>query len=236
MISLFALMFFLLNLIRRALLAFHPSLSTIDWCSSALHLANAKKCSSSLIRHIDHKWVVPWLMLLSLVYIVNQTLQGLLPLSPIAVAIFLAVLSLHACIDWFYFLLPNILTFILMVVGFYASTYFFHAELTNVVLRCALSYSVLWALQNLYQLLKHKVGLGSGDVKLITALACWFDIQQLSLIVLLASITALPFCLVRCRNVNSLDAIIVPFGTFLSLSAIFCAYFFYNNFLATMYF
>lgn len=236
MISQFVLTFFLLNLIRRALLAFHPSLSTIDWCISALHSTNVRKCSCSIKHLVEHKWIAPWLMLLSLSYIVNQTLQGLLPLSLIVVATFIAVLLLHACIDWFYFLLPNILTLILMVVGFYASTYLFHADLTNVLLRCGLSYSVLWALQSLYHLLRHKVGLGSGDVKLITALACWFDIQQLSLIVLLASITALPFCLVRCRNINSLDAIIVPFGTFLSLSAVFCAYFFYNEFLTTMYF
>jgi len=235
MISFFALTFFLLNLIRRALLTFHPSQSTFDWCVSALHLPNVRNCSSLMNYHINRQWVGSWLMLLSLSYIVNQTLIGSLPLSLITVTIFVAVLSLHASIDWFYFLLPNLLTFILMVLGFYVSTYLFHTELTNVLVRCTLSYSTLWAVQSLYYSLRHKVGIGSGDVKLITALACWFDIQQLSTIIFLASITALPFCLLRYRNLDSLDAVIVPFGTYLSLSAIFCAYFFYYEFLTAIH-
>ncbi|SER26852.1 Type IV leader peptidase family protein [Rosenbergiella nectarea] len=229
MINLLAFAFLLLNAMRRALLTFHPSKNAHEWCIMAINLRNDGQSSLSKKLSPYQSWIKQCLGFSLGVHLAIQFLQDQLPSPLILLGIFNSLLLLLACIDWFYFRLPNLLTFILMVMGSISSIFLLGVEPIDLIVRCTCCYGAMWLIQGIYFKLRHKVGLGSGDVKLITGLACWFDIYQLSLLILFASIIALPFCLLQYRNLSSLHTVIVPFGTFLSLSGIYCAYVFYQD-------
>lgn len=229
-INLLALAFLLLNLMRRALLTFDPSLSALAWWGAAVNFSDDGQTLLSAMPWPFQYLIKHYLAYFLCLYLASQALLGLLPIPIVVLGLIGAILLLLACIDWFYFLLPNPLTFLLMVVGSVSSTFLLGMETINIILRCTACYGVLRVIQGVYYLLRHKVGLGSGDVKLITALACWFDLYQLSFLILLASMIALPFCLLQYRGLRSLHTVIIPFGTFLSLSAFYCAHLFYKDF------
>ncbi|MCL9669567.1 prepilin peptidase [Rosenbergiella epipactidis] len=230
-INLLALAYLLLNLIRRALLTFTPSQSALAWWGSAVNFNDVGQTFLSAIPLPFQFWIKRYLAYFLCLYLASQALQGLLPIPIVVLGLFGTILLLLACIDWFYFLLPNPLTLLLMVTGAFSSIFLFGVEPMNIILRCTACYGVLCAVQGVYYSLRHKAGLGSGDVKLITALACWFDLYQLSFLILFASMIALPFCLLQYRGLRSLLAVVIPFGTFLSLSAIYSAYLFHRDFL-----
>ena len=230
-INLLALAYLLLNLIRRALLTFTPSQSALAWWGSAVNFNDVGQTFLSAIPLPFQYWIKQYLAYFLCLYLFSQALQGLLPIPFVVLGLFGTILLLLACIDWFYFVLPNPLTLLLMVTGTFSSISLFGVEPMNIILRCTACYGVLCVVQGVYYSLRHKVGLGSGDVKLITALACWFDLYQLSFLILFASIIALPFCLLQYRGLRSLLAVVIPFGTFLSFSAIYCAYLFHRDFL-----
>jgi len=230
-INLLAFAYLLLNLIRRALLTFTPSQSTLAWWITAVYSNDVGQNFSSIMPLPFQYWIKHYLAFFLCLYLALQALQGLLPIPIVVIGLFGSILLLLACIDWFYFLLPNPLTYLLMVAGAISSTSLLGVDTMNIFLRCTTCYGVLRVIQGVYYLFRHKVGLGSGDVKLITALACWFDLYQLSFIILLASMIALPICLLQYRGLRSLHTVIIPFGTFLSLSACYCAYLFYKDFL-----
>ncbi|WP_241608250.1 prepilin peptidase [Rosenbergiella epipactidis] len=230
-INLLALAYLLLNLIRRALLTFTPSQSALAWWGSAVNFNDVGQTFLSAIPLPFQFWIKQYLAYFLCLYLASQALQGLLPIPIVVLGLFGTILLLLACIDWFYFLLPNPLTLLLMVTGTFSSISLSGVEPMNIILRCTACYGVLCLVQGVYYSLRHKVGLGSGDVKLITALACWFDLYQLSFLILFASMIALPFCLLQYRGLRSLLAVVIPFGTFLSLSAIYSAYLFHKDFL-----
>ena len=233
-INLLALAYLLLNLIRRALLTFTPSQSALAWWVSAVNFNDVGQTFLSSIPLPFQFWIKHYLVFFLCLYLASQALQGLLPIPIVVLGLFGTILLLLACIDWFYFLLPNPLTLLLMVAGAFSSISLFGVEPMNIILRSTACYGALCVVQGVYYSLRHKVGLGSGDVKLITALACWFDLYQLSFLILFASIIALPFCLLQCLGLRSLLAVVIPFGTFLSLSAIYCSYLFHRDFLMSL--
>jgi len=65
-------------------------------------------------------------------------------------------------------------------------------------------------------------------MKLIAALAAWYDLQQLATLVIIASCVSLPFCIIRYTKLKSFQHILIPYGTFLSLSAL-AGFFIYHN-------
>lgn len=229
MINLFALTFLLLKAIRSFLLTFTPSNYNSDWfvVASSQRLFNSPFCSKALyfyLRRINQG------LTFSLgFHLAIQVILGWLPLILVVFALFTAILLLLACIDWFYLLLPNSIVLILLALGLMTSTYLFGFNLIDLLVRSAGCYGIFWLTQTIYYLLRHRVGLGQGDIKLLTALASWYDIHQLCIVVLSASLAALPFCIYQHRYLNSLHAIIVPYGTFLSLSGICCSYIFHQN-------
>ena len=231
-INLLTLMFLLLNIIRRSLLTFDPSKSTLEWYVMAIsfHSHGQPRPSSTLSRY--RCWLEQGLLFGTFVYLAIQSIQGLLPPFFIVFGVFGAILLLLACIDWFYFLLPDFLTYSLMVLGFASSTYFIGMEPINIMTRCVLCYGTLRIIQGVYYALRHQMGLGGGDIKLTTALACWFDTYQLCSLILVASIIALLSCLWQYRGLSSLRSVVIPFGTFLCLSGMYCAYLFHKVFLS----
>jgi leader peptidase (prepilin peptidase)/N-methyltransferase len=87
----------------------------------------------------------------------------------------------------------------------------------------------LLLLRWIYSLVRHRQGLGLGDVKLAAAIAAWLGARQMCVVFFLAvvtgALTALLVLAVRGRKKAKLDGpLAVPFGTFLALAGIYCAF------------
>jgi leader peptidase (prepilin peptidase)/N-methyltransferase len=87
----------------------------------------------------------------------------------------------------------------------------------------------LLLLRWLYSLVRHRQGIGLGDVKLAAAIAAWLGARQMCVVFFLAvvtgALTALALMPLRDRKMaKSQGPLAVPFGTFLALAGIYCAF------------
>jgi leader peptidase (prepilin peptidase) / N-methyltransferase len=89
--------------------------------------------------------------------------------------------------------------------------------------------AALLLLRWLYSLVRHRQGIGLGDVKLAAAIAAWLGARQMCVVFFLAvitgALTALAVLALRDRKMaKSQGSLAVPFGTFLALAGIYCAF------------
>jgi leader peptidase (prepilin peptidase)/N-methyltransferase len=89
--------------------------------------------------------------------------------------------------------------------------------------------AALLLLRWLYSLVRHRQGIGLGDVKLAAAIAAWLGARQVCVVFFLAvitgALTALAVLAWRDRKMaKSQGPLAVPFGTFLALAGIYCAF------------
>jgi leader peptidase (prepilin peptidase)/N-methyltransferase len=87
----------------------------------------------------------------------------------------------------------------------------------------------LLLLRWLYMLVRRRQGIGLGDVKLAAAIAAWLGARQMCVVFFLAvvtgALTALAVLALRDRKTGtSQGPLAVPFGTFLALAGIYCAF------------
>jgi leader peptidase (prepilin peptidase)/N-methyltransferase len=90
--------------------------------------------------------------------------------------------------------------------------------------------AALLILRWIYTLVRRRQGLGLGDVKLAAAIAAWLGARQMCVVFFLAvvtgALTALVALAVRGRERSGSEGpLAVPFGTFLALAGIYCAFF-----------
>jgi leader peptidase (prepilin peptidase)/N-methyltransferase len=163
----------------------------------------------------------------------------------VSFAIFCAVLFALAVCDIETMQLPDTFTLTLLVLGIlyragdglleglrYGAAYGLHAGLIlglRGTISAAATALVLLLLRWIYSLLRHRQGLGLGDVKLAAAIAAWLGARQMCLVFFLAVVTgalaALIVLAVRGREKTRVEGpLAVPFGTFLALGAIYCTF------------
>lgn len=106
-----------------------------------------------------------------------------------------SILIALAFIDWQHQWLPDCLTLPLLWCGLTANLFALFAPLQEAVLGAMLGYLLLWCVDQIYQLLRGKPGIGRGDFKLLAALGAWVGWSLLPAILLLASGCALLFSL-----------------------------------------
>jgi len=87
----------------------------------------------------------------------------------------------------------------------------------------------LLLLRWIYSLIRHREGLGLGDVKLAAAIAAWLGAREMCVVFFLAiatgALTALLVLAFRRRRRHSTEGpLAVPFGTFLALAGIYCVF------------
>ncbi|MGL4767645.1 MAG: prepilin peptidase [Formosimonas sp.] len=129
--------------------------------------------------------------------------------------VFLYLLWVLAWIDALHFLLPDVLTLLLLWLGL-----LFHASLqpqflSDAVFAAAFAYGLLCAVYGLYFALTGKHGLGFGDMKLLSAIGAWLGVVSVAHVLLLACALALVFVLWRRRYWQQR----LPFGPFLAFAA-----------------
>jgi leader peptidase (prepilin peptidase)/N-methyltransferase len=132
------------------------------------------------------------------------------------------VLLYLAYIDWHTFRLPNVITLPLIFLGLafnWVSELRFTSP-SSAFIGAFLGYTMLWALNAGYRLLKNRNGIGMGDAKLLAALGAYLGWSSLPSILLVASIAGIlgGITWLKWRGHQLQQAF--PFGPFLAIAGI----------------
>ena len=128
-------------------------------------------------------------------------------------------------IDLKHFIIPNQITYSLMVIGFIKS---FDPSLNRSIfpdyihslIGGVFGYSIIWLLIFFYKKFKNKDGMGLGDAKLLSALGFWFGWISIPFILIFSSLTALGFSLPSLIRKSKNLSTEIPFGPHLVIGCI----------------
>jgi leader peptidase (prepilin peptidase)/N-methyltransferase len=116
-------------------------------------------------------------------------------------------------------LLPDILTLPLLVLGLVVCISFNPEDLVDRAAAAALGYLVLQAVAWAYQRCRGREGLGQGDAKLFAAAGAWLGLAALPQVILIAAVAALAAAAALGLAGTRLRALTaLPFGPFLGLA------------------
>ena len=128
-------------------------------------------------------------------------------------------------IDMKHFIIPNELTFTLMIIGFlksfdpYLNQYLFPNYLDSLI-GGVIGYSIIWFIIFAYKKLRNKEGMGLGDAKLLSAIGFWFGWISIPFILFFSSFVALTFAIPSLINRSRTMASKIPFGPYLVLGCV----------------
>ena len=118
-------------------------------------------------------------------------------------------------IDERMFLLPDILTVPLLIVGFiYAATvvpqhdYIFCSPAFYSAMGAAVGY-LLPVIASLFMVKKHPDAFGGGDIKLLSAVGAWIGFEQIPALILISSFVFAAFCLTKRERIGAFGPAIV---------------------------
>ena len=147
----------------------------------------------------------------------------------------LIILSLSFIIIFFidlkHFIIPNEITFSMMVLGFIKS---FDPNLNslfpnyiNSLIGGLLGYGIIWSIIYFYKQLRKKEGMGLGDAKLFAVIGFWFGWLAIPFIIFLSSFIALlsvaPSLIKNSKTMSSQ----IPFGPYIIIGTL--VYLFFEN-------
>ena len=128
-------------------------------------------------------------------------------------------------IDMKHFIIPNELTFTLMIIGFlksfdpYLNQYLFPNYL-NSLIGGVIGYSIIWFIIFAYKKLRNKEGMGLGDAKLLSAIGFWFGWISIPFILFFSSFVALIFAVPGLLNKSKNMSSQIPFGPYIILGCV----------------
>ncbi len=144
-------------------------------------------------------------------------------------SVLLAILSIFFIIIFFidlkHYIIPNELTFPLMVIGFLKS---FDPNLNqaifpnyiNSLIGGLVGYSIIWLIIFIYKKIRNREGMGLGDAKLLAVVGFWFGWLSVPFIIFISSLVALilvvPSILNKSRKMTSQ----IPFGPYIIIGCI----------------
>lgn len=133
------------------------------------------------------------------------------------IAMYIWLLLLMAEIDFRIFLLPDILTVPLLLLGFLASSLNMGFVAFNESAIGAFIGYFLPVLVSLLIVWRNKDAFGGGDIKLLSALGAWLGTEGLLYVIVLASVLGIVYSLIRKKSV-------LAFGPMIALSGIVVAF------------
>ena len=187
---------------------------------------NCRKCKSK----IDKKYLIVELLSVTS-FVLIYSIYGLT-----ITTLLLAVLSIFFIIIFFidlkHFIIPNTLTFPLMIIGFLKS---FDPNLNqtifpnyiNSLIGGVTGYLVIWSIIYLYKVIRKKEGMGLGDAKLLAAIGFWFGWASLPFVIFFSSFVALVFAIPSLLKKTKRMSSEIPFGPYIIIACIF--YLFFSN-------
>ena len=135
----------------------------------------------------------------------------------------LMILSLSLIIIFFidlkHFIIPNLITFPMMALGFIKS---FDPNLNSIFPNYILSilgglfgYGIIWSITFFYKQIKKKEGMGLGDAKLLSVIGFWFGLKAIPFVIFLSStialISVIPDLIKKSKKMSSK----IPFGPYI---------------------
>ena len=145
-------------------------------------------------------------------------------------ALLLSILSVFFIIIFFidlkHFIIPNELTFPLMIIGFIKS---FDPNLNqtifpnyiNSLIGGVFGYLIIWLIIFFYKKVRKKEGMGLGDAKLLAVVGFWFGWFSIPFTIFMSSVVALIFVLPSLINKSRKMSSQIPFGPYIIIAAIF---------------
>ena len=156
-------------------------------------------------------------LVLYLIFGISLTTLLLIILSVVFLIIFF--------IDLKHYIIPNSLTYSMMILGFIKS---FDPNLDpifpnflNSLIGGLLGYGIIWSIIYFYRQFKKKEGMGLGDAKLFAVVGFWFGWISIPFVVFLSSIIALLSVLPDLLRSSKKLSSQIPFGPFIILGTIF---------------
>lgn len=139
--------------------------------------------------------------------------------------LFTLLLIIISFIDLSHKIIPNILSYPGIALGFASSFLPGHVTYTDSLIGIVAGYSSLLLVELVFKFLTGREGMGRGDAKLLAMIGAWAGWRALPLIVLLSSLSGSViggiFLLVTKKGYR----IKIPFGPFLSFGALMCLFF-----------
>ena len=127
-------------------------------------------------------------------------------------------------IDFKYYIIPNVLTFSMMFLGFVKS---FIPSLNpifpnylNSLIGGIFGYGIIWSIIFFYKQIRKKEGMGLGDAKLLSAIGFWFGWFSIPFVIFLSSIIALLSVAPSLLNKSKKFSSQIPFGPYIILGTL----------------
>ena len=154
-------------------------------------------------------------------FLIIYYLFGISLTTILLIILFLSFLIIFF-IDLKYYIIPDILTFPMMVLGFVKS---FDPNLnpifpnyTNSLLGGIIGYGIIWLIIMFYKKIRNREGMGLGDAKLLAVIGFWFGWISIPFVIFLSSTIALivvvPDLLKRQKKLTSQ----IPFGPYIIIA------------------
>ena len=188
-------------------------------------MAKCRHCSTK----IDFKYflveLISGLNFLIIFYFFGISIESLLL---IILSIFFLIIYF---IDLKHFIIPNELTYPLIVLGFGKTfftnqNYYIFPDYLNSIIGGVAGYTIIWVIIFLYKKLKNIEGMGLGDAKLLAAIGFWFGWISLPFVLFFSSLTALlvsvPSLIKKTKNLQTK----IPFGPYIILGCVMYLLFF----------
>ena len=182
-------------------------------------MAKCRHCSTK----IDFKYflveLISGLNFLIIFYFFGISIESLLL---IILSIFFLIIYF---IDLKHFIIPNELTYPLIVLGFGKTfftnqNYYIFPDYLNSIIGGVAGYTIIWVIIFLYKKIKNIEGMGLGDAKLLAAIGFWFGWIALPFVLFFSSLTALivsvPSLIKKTKNLQTK----IPFGPYIILGCI----------------
>ena len=186
----------------------------IPLVSYIILLAKCRNCKTKINFRYFAVELSTALSFLAVFYLYGVTISTLLLMILI---IFFVIIFF---IDLDHYIIPNELTFPLMLIGFIKS---FDPNLNlnlfpnylDSLIGGALGYILIWGLITLYLRIRNKEGMGLGDAKLLSAIGFWFGWYSIPYVIFLSSLSALMIALPGLINKSKTMSSQIPFGPYL---------------------
>ena len=127
-------------------------------------------------------------------------------------------------IDLKHFIIPDVITFPLMIIGFLKS---FDPNLNeifpnyiNSLIGGIFGYGIIWSIIFFYKQIRKKEGMGLGDAKLLSAVGFWFGWFSIPFVIFLSSIIALLSVAPSLINKSKKFSSQIPFGPYIILGTL----------------
>ena len=140
----------------------------------------------------------------------------------------LLILSLNFLIIFFidfkHYIIPNVLTFSMMFLGFVKSfvpdLHPMFPNYLNSLIGGIFGYGIIWSIIFFYKQVRKKEGMGLGDAKLLSTIGFWFGWFSIPFVIFLSSIIALlsvaPSLINKSRKFSSQ----IPFGPYIIVATL----------------